>query len=131
MSKNKIFRVSSYAYHVGNQEYKLPETPDSEYVIDDSSFVPIKEAIKQLGKGYGEGNHIEQMYDFPDGKDTGAQIPFSRSSQFKDIAELSTEINNSQTEIQNKLDEAKKEQEFRDKISKDLGSTTPAETSSS
>lgn len=131
MSKNKILRISSFAYHVGNQEYKLHVTPDSEYVVDDSSFVPIKEAIKQLGNGYGEGNHIEQMYDFPDGKDTGAQIPFSRSSQFKDIAELSTEINNSQTEIQNKINEAKKEQEFRDKISNDLGSTSPAETSSS
>lgn len=131
MSKNKILRVSSFAYHTGDQEYKLPVTPDSEYVVDDSSFIPIKEAIKQLGNGYGEGNHIEQMYDFSDGKDTGAQIPFSRSSQFKDIAELSTEINNSQTDIKNKFDEAKKEQEFRDKINKDLGSTPPAETSSS
>lgn len=131
MNKNKILRVSSFAYHVGDNEYKLPVTPDSEYVIDDSSFVPIKEAIKQLGNGYGEGNHIEQMYDFPDGKDTGVQIPFSRSSQFKDIAELSTEINNQQDSVNNVLNEAKKEQEFRDKISKDLGSTPPTETSSS
>lgn len=131
MSKNKILRVSSFAYHTGNQEYKIPETPDSEYVIDDSSFVPLKEAIKQLGNGYGEGNHIEQMYDFPDGKDTGAQIPFSRSSEFKDIAELSNEIMNQTDNVNNALNEAKKEQEFRDKISKELGSTPPAETSSS
>lgn len=129
MSK-KILRVSSFAYHVGKEEYKLPETPDSPYVVDDANFVPMAEAIKQLTAGNSGMSKEQLQYDFPDGKDNGKAIPFSRSAQFKDIAELSTEINNSQTDIQNKLDEAKRLNEFQEKVKADLQPSTPTPSGS-
>ena len=45
---SKIMRISPFNHDIGDMEYKLPVTPDSEYIVDDSSFVPMKEAIKQL-----------------------------------------------------------------------------------
>lgn len=128
MSKEKILRVSSFVYHVGDQEYKLPKTPDSEYIVDDSSFVPISEAIRQLGTGMSSAGKADLMYDFQDGKDDGRQIPFSRSSQFKDLAELSTEVQNEIDDINSKVSQAKAEEEFRNKIKADLA---PASTDTS
>lgn len=120
-------RIVCIAFHVGTQDYKEPPTPDSEYVVDDSSFVPIAEAIKQLGNGSQAGTKADLMYDFPDGKDNGMEIPFSRSSQFKDIAELSTEINNQQDSINEKIETAKADKKMREEIQKDLAPTPSAE----
>lgn len=124
-------RLLSFAFHLGDTEVQLPITPDSPYIIDDSSFVPIAEAIKQLGNGASIGAKEQLNYDFPDGKDNGMEIPFSRSAQFKDIAELSTEINNTQESIQNELDKAKKEKEFRDQVAKELSPNLSADTPAS
>lgn len=75
-------------HHIGKQEYKLPVTPDSEYVIDDSCFVPMSEAVKQLGLNPNyTGSNNKTMYDFPDGKDSGIEIPINRTKNGKDIAD--------------------------------------------
>lgn len=106
-------RIVCLAFHTGNLDYKEPPTPNSEYVVDDSTFVPIAEAIKQLGNGAGAAASTSLQYDFPDGKDDGREIPFSRSSGFKDIAELSEHINNEQNDIKDKISKAQEEAEFR------------------
>ena len=41
---SKIMRISPFNHDIGDMEYKLPVTPDSEYIVDDSSFVPIAES---------------------------------------------------------------------------------------
>lgn len=123
MKKNEILRISSFAYHVGDKPYQQPVTPDSEYVVDDSNFVPISEAVRQLVNGYGAGNRAEQLYDFPDGKDNGQPVPFSRSSQFKDIAELSTEVANQQEQLNSALQEAQNLEKLQNETKEQLAPT--------
>lgn len=71
--------------------YKMPETPKTAYIVDDSSFVPISEALKQLQNVQPlNESKLDSFYDFPDGKDNGMSIPISRSPRnFSDIAEIS------------------------------------------
>lgn len=123
MKKNEVLRISSFAYHVGDKPYQQPVTPDSEYVVDDSNFVPISEAVRQLVNGYGAGNRAEQLYDFPDGKDNGQPVPFSRSSQFKDIAELSTEVATQQEQINSALQEAQNLEKLKNETKEQLAPT--------
>lgn len=118
-------RIVCLAFHTGNLDYKEPPTPDSEYIVDDSTFVPISEAIKQLGNGSSAAASTTLQYDFPDGKDDGREIPFSRSSGFKDIAELSEHINNEQNDIQNKINKAKEEAEFKKSLNETLAQSNP------
>lgn len=118
-------RVVCLAFHTGNLDYSEPHTPDTEYIVDDSTFVPIAEAIKQLGNGSSTAAKTDLLYDFPDGKDNGQPIPFSRSSQFKDIAELSTEIKNQTDSIKSEVEKANKEAELMEQIKKDLAPDTP------
>lgn len=72
-------------------EDKLPVTPSSPYVVDDSCFIPMSEAVRQLEVSSSSDNTVEN-YDFPDGKDDGRSIPISRRKNVKDIAEVSSEI---------------------------------------
>ena len=67
-------------------------TPDSPYVVDDSGFLPIAEAIKQLKGNTVSGGEIEQTYDFPNGFDDGRKIPYNRRTDCKDITEISSAI---------------------------------------
>lgn len=123
MKSLKNPRIVCLSYHVGNLDYSEPPTPNTEYIVDDSTFVPIAEAIKQLGNGSSTAAKTDLLYDFPDGKDNGQEIPFSRSSQFKDIAELSTQINNQTDSIKSEIEKAKNEAEMMEKIKKDLAPT--------
>ena len=41
----KVPSLKSLQHDIGDDTYQLPKTPDSEYIVDDSSFVPISEAI--------------------------------------------------------------------------------------
>lgn len=74
-------------------DYKLPVTPKTPYIIDDSNFCPMSEAIKSLAKSPQiTSDEIYAYYDFPNGRDTGKKIPFERSADFHDIVELSNSI---------------------------------------
>ena len=46
-------------HHIGDGEYILPVTPDSPYVVDDSNFIPISEAVKQLGTAQQTGDSLK------------------------------------------------------------------------
>lgn len=103
-------RIKTFSHNIGDQEYKEPVTPTTPYVVDDSSFIPIKEALKQLTHVNNDGSDNSQYYDFPDGKDDGRDIPITRTSSGKDIAELSSDIAD---KIENISSEVQKVQEFQ------------------
>lgn len=107
---NIVVRLNTVNVHSSLEVeiYELPSTPDSEYVVDDSNFIPMSEAIKQLGSNNVGSEMIKSYYDFPDGNDTGVSIPISRTKNGKDIAELSSEIMNNVNEIAEKTENAKK-----------------------
>lgn len=73
-------------------DYELPHTVSGPYVVDDSCFVPMSEAIKQLSANQSGADSDNLMYDFKDGKDTGIEVPLSRRKDVKDIAEVSSAI---------------------------------------
>ena len=89
-------------------DYKLPVTPSTEYVVDDSCFIPMSEAVKQLGSNNLGPNEIKNYYDFVDGNDNGMEIPITRTKNGKDIAEISSKIMDKVGEIAEKVDTARK-----------------------
>lgn len=96
--------------------YKLPETPKTDYIVDDSAFVPISEALKQLQNVQPmSDSQLDSFYDFSDGRDNGMSIPISRSPRnFSDIAEISSEITAKVKDI------AQKKQEIENRIKEDI-----------
>lgn len=89
-------------------EYELPKYKSGDYVVDDSCFIPMSEAVKQLGANGSNGNNETLLYDFPNGRDNGMAVPATRTKNIKDIAEISTHISE-QTEIMSeKIKESKK-----------------------
>lgn len=46
---------------------------DVEYIVDDSSFIPMSEAVKALGNG-NYGGRSDLFYDFTNGRDDGRRI---------------------------------------------------------
>ena len=100
-------------HHIGNESYKMPITPDSDYVVDDSNFIPMSEAVKQLGTAQQSGDSLKSHYDFADGVDTGIEIPITRTKNGKDIAEISTDIMNKVSAINDKVEKAKAFEKFK------------------
>lgn len=122
MKKIKIKRLNTINVNDGSSiiDYELPITPDSDYVVDDSCFVPIAEAIKQLKANNLSGAEIEQTYDFPNGVDTGKSIPVTRRADYSDITELSTAImEDTKTQVQ-ELEKARDKKRRQDKFDSEL-----------
>lgn len=64
------------------------------YLVDDSRFSPMSEALKQLNNMRPlSDQEISSCYDFPNGHDSGVRIPLDRMHGFNDITELSHDIN--------------------------------------
>lgn len=102
-------------------DYELPKTPNSEYVVDDSNFVPIKEAIKQLNRIADPSmDDIAQSYDFPNGKDTGKPIPVTRTHNFGDIAELAVEVNQQTDKMRKEIMQGKKELAYQQSVAEKM-----------
>lgn len=98
-------------------EYSLPKTPDSPYIVDDSNFIPIKEAIKQLNRiADPSATEVEQCYDFPNGIDNGKKIPITRTHNYGDIAELAVEVNQQTDKMREAIMEGKKELAYKQEI---------------
>lgn len=95
-------------------------TPDSEYIVDDSSFIPISEAIKQLKGNNVSAGEIEQTYDFPNGNDNGMKIPLHRRSDVKDIAEISSGIMEQAEQLSSKIEKEKSKAERMKKYESEM-----------
>lgn len=73
-------------------DYELPSTPKTDFIVDDSSFLPIAEALKNLQMASLTTAEKSVYYDFPDGKDDGSRVPINRRHDIKDITEISAAI---------------------------------------
>lgn len=128
---SKIMRISPFNHDIGDMEYKLPVTPDSEYIVDDSSFVPMKEAIKQLSAIGSSSDSLKPYYDFKDGKDTGIEVPITRTKNGKDIAEISSHIMEKVGEITEDIELQKKSNkrkaDYMEQIKNASSGSTPTE----
>lgn len=102
-------------------EYSLPKTLDSPYVVDDSNFIPIKEAIKQLNRiADPSASELEQSYDFPNGIDNGKQIPITRTHNFGDIAELAVEVNQQTDKMREAIMAGQKELAYKQEVAEKM-----------
>lgn len=72
-------------------KWEMPKNEKwGKYVVDDSSFIPMAEQVKQVAKMQPTGNDtIKLIYDFEDGYDKGGKVPFTRTREGKGLAELS------------------------------------------
>lgn len=91
-------------------DYELPPDEFGESVTDDSYFVPSSEAIKGLS-GVLTEKEVQMYYDFPDGKDTGQEVPLARK-QGVDISEVSTDIRARQDKLKKQVKDAKEREDF-------------------
>lgn len=70
--------------------YEVPVQVVGPRIVDDTNFIPMSEAVKQLSKtGNLSKGVIEGFYDFPDGVDNGLKVDVARMRP--EIVELSTE----------------------------------------
>lgn len=96
------------------EDYEEPKVKYGPYVVDDSNFVPIIEAIKQLSNQGLTELETKSYYDFVDGHDTGIKIPINRTHDGKDIAEISQNIMEQVNDIADKKISA--EQKLKENI---------------
>lgn len=103
----RLNTITSYG-NLNVVDYKLPVTKHTEFIVDDSCFIPMSEAVKQLGSNSVGANEIKNYYDFPDGNDNGMEIPITRTKNGKDIAEISSNIMDNINEMSEKIETARK-----------------------
>lgn len=104
----KRFKTINFVEKLELEDVELPKTPDSPYVVDDSCFIPMSEAIKQLSVNNSSGTSDGLMYDFPNGKDDGRAIPISRCKDCRDIAEVSAAIMEDVNKVTESLESERK-----------------------
>lgn len=81
--------------------------PVGERIVDDSHFIPMSEAVKQLSKSMPlDKGVIDGFYDFPDGRDDGRKVDVARLRP--EIVELSTEVRKNQEKLKKELAKATK-----------------------
>lgn len=116
----KRFNTINFTEKLSLVDYELPKTPKSNYVVDDSCFIPMSEAIKQLSVNNSNGTTDGLMYDFENGRDDGRSIPISRCKDVKDIAEISSaimdDVNKVTESIESERKAAKKRADFEANI---------------
>lgn len=108
----QILRLSTISSNkkVSYEVYELPKTPKTDYIVDDSDFIPISEAIKNIHDNSIGADEINIYYDLPNGKDDGRKIPVNRRHDIKDVTEISEAI----------LEEVKENVEKQSKIISEL-----------
>lgn len=116
----KRLNTINFEHNLELIDYEIPKEDVGPYVVDDSCFVPISEAVSQLTTNALGDTVVSSYFDFPDGKDTGISVPISRTKNGKDIAELSSHIMDSINDIADKKikaeNELKAQKDFESKI---------------
>ena len=118
----------------GVEQVHCKDTPQvvGSYVVDDSSFVPLKEAVKNVRAGAITPQMAKQLYDFPDGKDDGSKVPVDRTHNFTgDIAEVSVVARESAKDVQQDFQEYLKNKDFEDRLNAINGSQNQSDGPSS
>lgn len=96
-----------------------------EYIVDDSNFVPMSEAVKHVTGGALSDSEVKAMYDFPNGEITkGFRVPLDRRRGFTgDIAEVSKAIRDSAKGAQEELLDARRQFDFEQRLNELNGSS--------
>lgn len=111
--------ISIFGESMKKLDYTIPEEPIGDYIVDKSHFVPNAEAIKNLTGNGAVSTSDLGMYDFPDGRDTGAKVPYTRQHGYTgDIAELSSNISEQSDVYQNDISMLKAEFDQQQRLSK-------------
>lgn len=76
--QSEFIETNTLVRRLVNNKYELvPLCAESyknvEYIVDDSSFIPMSEAVKALGSG-NFGGRSDLFYDFKNGRDDGRRI---------------------------------------------------------
>ena len=88
------------------QDFVQVDPQNNAYCVDDSAFVPMSEAVKQVVSGTASPSNL--VYQFKDGKDNGEKVPYDRSHRFTgDIADMSVEYREAQKVAGEALEDAK------------------------
>lgn len=102
------------------------------YVVDDSHFVPMSEAVKRVTGGTLSANDVKVMYDFADGKDTGKKIPVDRTHSYTgDIAEVSYHLRSAEASAKEALAKAKQRYDYEQEVKSLSGAVDNVTTNSS
>lgn len=123
--ENTFFRRSHVFTHVKNELYEdtVKSVKPGPFVVDDSCFCPMSEAIKQLGRiNDPSSGQLAEVYDFPNGKDNGKELPVTRRRDFHDIAEYSQEIKNETSKMNKEILKGQVEKAEREALKKELES---------
>lgn len=115
----KVKRLSTIDVLHGSSvcDYELPTNKRGSYIVDDSHFCPMSEAVKQLANSRPlTDEEIAQCYDFTNGFDNGMQIPVQRMAGIADITEMTEAITSQARDIAKKLEVAKDKKSYQDKI---------------
>lgn len=102
---NTIYSFEGAGYHEF-KEKKLYSHISAPYVIDDSKFSPITQALKNINGSTLTDEQLAQSYDFVDGKDNGMSLPIGRG-RFADIVEVSTELKESNSRLSESFNDFK------------------------
>lgn len=103
----------------GVEQVHCIDTPQivGSYVVDDSAFVPLKEAVKNVNAGSITPQMARTLYDFPNGKDDGSKVPVDRTHGFTgDIAEVSVVARESAKAVKDDFTEYLKDKELNDRL---------------
>ena len=122
----KRFKTINFSEKLVTEEYKLPVTESTPFVVDDSQFIPMSEAIKQLSVNNSSGTSDGLVYDFPNGKDDGRPIPISRSKDVRDIAEISTAIMEDVNNLADSMESARKANKKRAEFEQNIAAIKSA-----
>lgn len=128
----KRFSTTCIAGNVKVVNYELPKITFGKSLVDKSSFVPIADAVSSLTAG--NRAHVEDgtNYDFPNGKDNGADI--SSRIPGRDIAEIYQEAVRSRQKLSEAVSEAQHVESHRKAIEASYENPTasggPSESSS-
>ena len=87
------------------------------YVVDDSSYVPLREAVKNVNAGAISPQVAKTMYDFPDGRDDGSKVPVDRTHNFHgDIAEVASIARESSKDVKEEFTEYLNDKALEDRL---------------
>ena len=98
------------------------------YVVDDSGFTPMSEAVKRVTGGTLSQAEVQAMYDVPNGRVTkGFRVPLDRRANFHgDIAEVSKAARNAREEAGEALQQSYEQFQHEQRLAEIQGTNVSA-----
>lgn len=124
----KRFSTTCIVGLVKSVDYELPRITFGKSLVDKSSFVPIADAVAGLTAG--NRAHVEDgtNYDFPDGKDSGADVSFRKPG--RDIAEVYQDALRGREKLQEAVVEASRIESHKKSVDAAHADSAPSQGTS-